>query len=130
MVNKEDYEVLATDTKMGANYVSAPSATRQEHNAVEGAFAENHPLGALFKAVEMVHEVPVSDTEEETLGGVANGEDIFADAPDDDVIEIAEPLIGEEIARRLPRSALNLDVYGPTPPHMAEIWYKMYGSRW
>ena len=109
-----------------------PSAPQVEPN-------QNALLNALFQAVEMAKEIPVyNNTEVESstsrapsLSVMDDDEDIFADAPDDEDINIPAPWRAEEdAAAKLPRSAINLFVYGPTPIHMAEVWHKMYGRRW
>jgi hypothetical protein len=110
---------------------------------VEQPQQENPLLDALFQAVEMAQEMPVDNTEDDTntsshviacdcacapsVSFSAIDEDIFADAPYDDSINIPVPWCGEDAASKLPRSLLNIYVYGPTPAHMAEIWHKMYG---
>jgi len=60
--------------------------------------------------------------------------EIFEDALEDDdciVLDIPPKVLSvsdQDVARTLPRSQMSLDIYGPTPRHMAETWHKIYGG--
>jgi len=130
-------EVAGTSSITASSTSTSSEMLAEEPRAPEAEPTQNSRLDALFQAIEMAHEIPVGTNTEAQASCRAPSllsvmdQDIFADSPNDDSINnIPVPRCGEDAAGKLPRSALNLFVYGPTPPHMAEAWHKMYGRRW